>query len=268
VLFRSLGHNISVLGMLVESVGDSSSTFARQFVCLVPLMYICWCTYLSVFRVKLFGVLELSGNKQTDAYSLLFNASFMCRLQFSLAYNFLDILHISPQTAYERSVGKHMDLIPAINTYMPLMLVAIVGLVICNAFEKFMGLLGIDVKGSPVKGNVEDEEKIREGRALIRRARQGSGPGPSGSGASSRHLVSDAPGSGRADSRTPARPVSLDENPNHAKGKLYRPPVVPTTPVPSRVPTRGALDAFVTSGSVFGSSSSAPRGYSRVPPDV
>ena len=96
-----------------------------------------------------------------------------------------------PVPVLSRSVGKHMDLIPAINTYMPLLLVAIVGLVICNAFEKFMGLLGIDVKGSPVKGNVEDEEKIREGRALIRRGVYGGACVPARVGNVSSGAVSD-----------------------------------------------------------------------------
>ena len=62
-----------------------------------------------------------------------------------------------------------MDLIPQVNSYLPLMLVAIVLLVVCNAFEKLMRLIGIDIKGAPTAGNIDDEEKIREGRALIRK---------------------------------------------------------------------------------------------------
>ncbi len=67
------------------------------------------------------------------------------------------------------SVGQHMDLIPQINTYLPLVLVAIVLLVVCHAFERLMRLIGVDIKGAPTAGNVDDEEKIREGRALIRK---------------------------------------------------------------------------------------------------
>jgi hypothetical protein len=52
--------NISALGLLLEAV---PGFFPRQVLALLPLLYICWCTYLCVFRIKLFGLLELSGNR-------------------------------------------------------------------------------------------------------------------------------------------------------------------------------------------------------------
>jgi hypothetical protein len=49
--------------------------------------------------------IHISTSFQTDAYSLLFNASYLCRLQFSMGLNFINVMHLSGQggthTAFE-----------------------------------------------------------------------------------------------------------------------------------------------------------------------
>jgi hypothetical protein len=107
--------------------------------------------------------------RQTDAYSLCFNAAFMCRLQFAISYNFLQMTTMGVQTDFEKSVGKNMMLIPGINQYVPVIIGVFALLTLFDAFERTLRLFGIDQKGEPRKGNVEDEEKIEEGRSLVSR---------------------------------------------------------------------------------------------------
>ena len=89
---------LSLLGGALKGV---NSFMWKHIISLVMLLYYCWCTFLSVFRLKVFGLLELSGNRQTDAFSLLFNAAFMCRLQFAISFNFLQITTLMNKTSFD-----------------------------------------------------------------------------------------------------------------------------------------------------------------------
>lgn len=60
----------------------------------VPLLYMSIATYFPLFRIKSLSILKLRPHKQTSAYCLLYNAVYACRLFFSLAYNFLSMLHV------------------------------------------------------------------------------------------------------------------------------------------------------------------------------
>lgn len=113
----------------------------KHVVSLVMLLYLCWCTFLCIFRLKFFGLLELSGNRcvfsvlselhnpcfesrsvcmcvdnhrQTDAYSLLFNAAFMCRLQFAISFNFIQLTTIGHSTAFEACVSHECRVAPQV----------------------------------------------------------------------------------------------------------------------------------------------------------
>lgn len=46
-----------------QTVEAVDSFMWKHIVSLVFLLYICWCTFLCIFRLKLFGLLELSGNR-------------------------------------------------------------------------------------------------------------------------------------------------------------------------------------------------------------
>ena len=88
----------SVLGIALRGV---NSFMWKHIVSLGFLLYYCWCTFLPIFRLKFLGLLELSSNRQTDAYSLLFNAAFMCRLQFAISFNFLEISTLIKNTSFD-----------------------------------------------------------------------------------------------------------------------------------------------------------------------
>jgi len=113
--------NLSVFGWILRSADDAApppgahNYVALQLASLFPLVYMCLCSTYSVFQLKLLGM-DLSGHQNTDPYSLLVCASLFNRLQFSLAFNFLNVLMHStnkndfPPTAFQASIGARMDL--------------------------------------------------------------------------------------------------------------------------------------------------------------
>jgi len=79
--------------------------------------YLSMCVYYGLFQLRPFAFMDLLGGKQTDAYALLFNAMYLCRLQFSLAFNYIAICRFDqyhgdeagesrPHTAFQASVGS------------------------------------------------------------------------------------------------------------------------------------------------------------------
>ena len=114
--------NLSVFGWMLISADDAApppgahNYVALQLASLFPLVYMCLCSTYSVFQLKLFGMMDLAGHQNTDPYSLLVCASLFNRLQFSLAFNYLNVLMHStnrddfPPTAFQASIGARMDL--------------------------------------------------------------------------------------------------------------------------------------------------------------
>ena len=94
---------LSPIGLAVEGSGH---TYGGHLLALLPLLYIAMCIYMPLFRIKLFGAtVDLVAGKCTDAYSMMYNAVYLCRLQFSLAFNYIRVLQLSPanqgSTAFE-----------------------------------------------------------------------------------------------------------------------------------------------------------------------
>jgi len=93
------GLNISLLGVIVEKSGGGTSGF---FYSLVPLAYASFLTYVNLFKLNIPG--EFMGyscacmgfysmqRRSSSASSLLFNAMYLCRFQFSLCWLYLMVL--------------------------------------------------------------------------------------------------------------------------------------------------------------------------------
>eukprot|EP01138_Halocafeteria_seosinensis_P014581 gb/GECG01014886.1/.p1 GENE.gb/GECG01014886.1/~~gb/GECG01014886.1/.p1 ORF type:complete len:654 (+),score=59.87 gb/GECG01014886.1/:1-1962(+) len=167
-LNNALGANISVLGLVVDAAKD---VIGKHFLALIPLIYICVCVYFSLFRINLFGTVELASRHHTDAYSLMFNACYACRLQFSVAFNFLNLLSIPYDTSFSRSVGSDMAL-SQVDNYLPLVLLILCAATAFNAFEKLLRMLRIDQMEPPNIKNPEHQKQMKDGRAFIKKARR------------------------------------------------------------------------------------------------
>ncbi len=62
-----------------------------NFICLIPLSYICAASNLGMFSIKVYSVYEVHGNQTTDPGSLVYSAMLLTKLAVSVAYNFLGL---------------------------------------------------------------------------------------------------------------------------------------------------------------------------------
>jgi hypothetical protein len=67
--------NLSVYG---TALSEAETPIAVWLCGFCPLMYMGMCVYTALFKFPYLDVLALHGNRQTDAYNLLYNAAYMC----------------------------------------------------------------------------------------------------------------------------------------------------------------------------------------------
>jgi len=85
--------NLSPVSHFFRFVGTGGGGFNVLALLALPILYCAFCTYFAMFRMKLFEGMTLHPNGHSDASSLLFNATYACRLGPPLCYNFLKLLH-------------------------------------------------------------------------------------------------------------------------------------------------------------------------------
>jgi len=106
----------------------------------------------------------------------------MNRLQFSLAFNYLNVLFHSPNkedfpdTAFLHSVGAKMSL-SILDWFLPLLMVLLYIACKLKFFDIVMRRLGYEEAGDPIVGNTEHEAAIFSGKSLVIRGRSTLGLG-------------------------------------------------------------------------------------------
>lgn len=175
-LIPDYSSNVSPIAV---SLYFSDTDVERHTIAVIPLAYLSFCVYFAIFRLRMFALFELTGDRQTDAYALMFNAMLVCRLQFSIGLNFINLClwqkgsgedDYAPKTAFWYSVGKQMK-ISAVDDLVPLGILGFGLLTFFNLYERLMQRFGYDQAGAPQPGNPEHDQIITEGRALLARGR-------------------------------------------------------------------------------------------------
>lgn len=86
--YRSKSFSISKIFILIIK--------KKKVICWLSLAYLCLCAYYTIFRIRIFNYFYLSLYHLTDENSLIFAATFLCRLTAPLCYNFLGMIHMDP----------------------------------------------------------------------------------------------------------------------------------------------------------------------------
>lgn len=80
---------------------------AIQFICFLTLGYNTWCTYDSLMNIRLFNWYKLLPYQQSDTYSLLFAAAYLCRIGVPVALNFVYLTGFDrTSSAFVRVMGS------------------------------------------------------------------------------------------------------------------------------------------------------------------
>jgi len=165
-----------VLSMYGYMMSEADSPVTVWLSAFVPLMYMGMCVYTALFKFPYLDVLALHGNRQTDAYNLCYNASYMGRLQFSLGVVYFQMLRQqdSEGTAFNKLVGK-METVSFIGAsfsqFSPALIIIFTLASMFSVGDRMLDYLGISTRKRPMRGVREHEERIENGRRLIQAAR-------------------------------------------------------------------------------------------------
>ncbi|KAL6605947.1 hypothetical protein ACP70R_041600 [Stipagrostis hirtigluma subsp. patula] len=139
------GVDLSLFSNLINSLGKQEVLV--QVAAFVPLMYMCICTYYSLFRIGMMVFYSLTPG-QTSSVSLLMICSMIARYAPPISYNFLNLIHLgdNAKTTFEKRMGSIDDVVPffgrSFNRIYPLIMVVYTLLVASNLFGYLIELFG------------------------------------------------------------------------------------------------------------------------------
>ncbi|KAF8772639.1 hypothetical protein HU200_005603 [Digitaria exilis] len=137
--------DLSLFSNLIHVVGKKEVLV--QVAAFVPLMYMCICTYYSLFRIGMMLFYSLTPG-QTSSVSLLMICSMVARYAPPISYNFLNLIHLggNAKTTFEKRMGDIDDVVPffgrTFNKIYPLIMVVYTLLVAGNFFEHLIDFFG------------------------------------------------------------------------------------------------------------------------------
>nr|GEV30415.1 LMBR1 domain-containing protein 2 homolog A-like [Tanacetum cinerariifolium] len=139
------GVDFSLFSILINAV--ETNEVLVQVAGFIPLMYMCVCTYYSLFKIGMLTFYSLTPS-QTNAVSLLMICSQVARYAPPISYNFLNLIHLPKDatTIFERRMGKIDDAVPffgqGFNKIYPLIMVVYTVLIASNFFDRVMSYFG------------------------------------------------------------------------------------------------------------------------------
>ena len=179
------GSKLSTFGAILRGLANGENIPMLQLFATLWISYMTLCCYVALFKFRLLDGLALYAGKQSDAYNLLYNASYLCRLQFSLGFNFISMIvssgnSLTVKTTFSRFLGE-MDVVPFFgkdaNDWLPLIVLAVALIAYFNALDRILGYLRLQTNpGSPTEGDLHHSEIIAEGRSLIAKAQARAQP--------------------------------------------------------------------------------------------
>ncbi|XP_042488711.1 LMBR1 domain-containing protein 2 homolog A isoform X2 [Macadamia integrifolia] len=144
------GVDLSLFSILINAVRKQEVLV--QIIAFVPLMYMCVCTYYSLFKIGMLMFFSLTP-RQTSSVSLLMICSMVARYAPPISYNFLNLIHLEGDkshkrtiTIFEKRMGNIDDAVPffgkKFNRIYPLIMVIYTLLVASNFFDRLIGSFG------------------------------------------------------------------------------------------------------------------------------
>ena len=158
-------------------------TVVIQSIAFVALFYMSLCTYWSLFQINLGWQYKLAGPQLSSYPSLVFNAQYFSRLQFSLGFNFLMTLNMksSDLTAFN-GLMSNIAIVPLFGTsftvYTPIIMIIIALMTLFNVYSRVLRMFGYESEEligpsfpcfsrSTFSMSKEDEDLAAAGKKLI-----------------------------------------------------------------------------------------------------
>ncbi|KAK4755346.1 hypothetical protein SAY87_009103 [Trapa incisa] len=139
------GVDLSLFSILIKSVGRKEVLV--QALAFIPLMYMCICTYYSLFKVGMLMFYSFTP-RQTSSVSLLMICSMVARYAAPVSYNFLNLIQLGKgvKTIFEKRMGNIDEAVPffgkGFNRIYPLIMVIYTIMVASNFFDRIIKFFG------------------------------------------------------------------------------------------------------------------------------
>ncbi|XP_022520563.2 G-protein coupled receptor-associated protein LMBRD2a [Astyanax mexicanus] len=171
---------LSLFAIFIQLAERQYNYLYIQVVCFIIIMFLCYCVYSTVFRIRVFNYYYLAPHHQTDAYSLQFSGMLFCRLTPPLCLNFLGVIHMDStishqqrqQTSYTSIMGSMQVLSFIANgfyIYYPMLIVLLCIATYFSLGTRCLNLLGFQ---QFMGDNDLTSDLVDEGKELIRRERR------------------------------------------------------------------------------------------------
>lgn len=175
--------SMSPWGILISLVSSGAyHPVMVQILAVLPYAYMSLCTFYSLFKLKLFGLLTLCGPQQSTPGPLLFNAIYLIRLQFPLGLNYLMMLS-PPYAKGSRAIGddvafkqlfSSIDTIPLFGqgfvVYAPIVLSLLCVFTMFNVYSRMLQFIGVDSDDMAATDSEESAILLKEGAMLLDQA--------------------------------------------------------------------------------------------------
>jgi len=143
----------------------------------IPLLFIMFCSYWSLFKIKLFTYYRLLPHR-SDPYSLQFSAAYLSRLAAPLTLNFLHMCKFNGSSF--QKVMSSMEEMPflggtSFNYYAPIILVLLCVIEIFNVIPRILNCLHIKrsfLYSDSSSLNESVSSRVEEGKKILEAERE------------------------------------------------------------------------------------------------
>ena len=167
-LFLKKYTSFSLFGSLINLF--SNNLFLLHFAIFLPILFMFFLCFFTLFNMKISGYYGMYGNRHTDSHSILFISSLMCKICFSLCLNVVEMIAYdskNPPILLQKFMNiketKYLnyDIYKYFSLFCPLLMIVLVSLNYYNAFGKLMNVAGMN---SFDVDSEERDEQINDGK--------------------------------------------------------------------------------------------------------
>jgi len=144
----SLNWKLSPFGYLIR---NTNNLFILHLVTLIPVLYLFYLSFYSVFSFKISGFCGMYGDNQTDSISILFVDDIMCKIAVALCLNIIQMIRndipiklndgteITIVTIIEKQYGTvaYSGIYKKFAVFYPIVIAVLAALNLTNFFGKF-----------------------------------------------------------------------------------------------------------------------------------
>ncbi|CAM8904226.1 unnamed protein product [Rhodiola kirilowii] len=137
--------DLSLFSLIIKTARKQE--VALQVAVLIPLVYMCVCTYYTLLKIGMMMFYALTP-RQTSSVSLLMICSMVARYAPPISYNFLNLVSLEnhAKTVFEQKMGDIDSAVPffgkGFNKIYPLIMVIYTLLVAFNVFDRVINYFG------------------------------------------------------------------------------------------------------------------------------